>query len=50
LLTVQEAADYASFPTRTARWIRAGDLGILRAGGQIRTAEPDLVAYLHRHD
>jgi excisionase family DNA binding protein len=51
LLTVLEAADYASVSTQTVRrWIRAGDLRILRAGRQIRIDESDLVAYLHRHD
>ena len=50
LLTVQEAADYASVSTQSVRrWIRAGRLPILRAGRQIRIDEADLLAYLHRH-
>jgi excisionase family DNA binding protein len=49
LLTVQEAADYAAVSKQTVRrWIRAGDLRILRAGRQIRIDESDLLAYLHR--
>jgi excisionase family DNA binding protein len=51
LLTVLEAADYASVSTQSVRrWIRSGDLRILRAGRQIRIDESDLLAYLHRHD
>jgi excisionase family DNA binding protein len=49
LLTVQQAADYAAVSKQTVRrWIRAGDLRVLRAGRQIRIDECDLVAYLHR--
>jgi excisionase family DNA binding protein len=49
LLTVQEAADYASVSKQTVRrWIRAGDLRVLRAGCQIRIDESDLLVYLHR--
>ncbi len=49
LLTVQEAANYASVSKQTVRrWIRAGDLRVLRAGRQIRIDESDLLAYLHR--
>jgi excisionase family DNA binding protein len=49
LLTVQQAADYAAVSKQTLRrWIRAGDLRILRADRQIRIDESDLLAYLHR--
>jgi excisionase family DNA binding protein len=51
LLTVQDAANYASVSKQTVRrWIRAGDLRILRAGRQIRIDESDLLAYLQRLD
>ena len=49
LLTVQEAANYASVSKQTVRrWIRAGDLRVLRAPRQIRIDESDFLAYLHR--
>ena len=46
---MQEAANSASVSKQTVRrWIRAGDLRVLRAGRQIRIDESDLLAYLHR--
>jgi excisionase family DNA binding protein len=45
LLTVQQAADFASISQQTVRrWIKAGHLKVYRAGRQIRIDEADLIA------